>query len=208
MIFWLKNDKEVVQIGEKLNLRKKGETVNHLNAEYTCQARSTVFKTISTRTSVITQGLPTIIGESIFYSACEHDVDIDITVLSNPAYQVFSTTTKSYNGLRVFLNDFIIFLFQFGPICTRVKENNSQALEIILPIRNHLKYDLERHDLDELKVSTKYRLRIKHMTDDDFGNYNCTVTNKYGTRIYAFEIKKKSFFFVCLFLILIKLKLI
>lgn len=96
MIFWLKNDKEVIQIGERLNLIRDSEvspsfepTVrDNFNAEYTCQARSSVFNTISRRLSIITEGLPTIIGDPVYYAGSNKETDVDFTVLSNPPYEV------------------------------------------------------------------------------------------------------------------------
>lgn len=89
VIFWLKNDKEVVQIGERLKLARDLSRSDNFNAEYTCQARTTVFESISRRVVLVSEGVPTFIGDMIYYSSgASQPLNIEFTILSNPPYQV------------------------------------------------------------------------------------------------------------------------
>lgn len=54
------------------------------DGKYTCKVRSAKFKVISSSTYVISEGVPTVIGDETFFIEEKKDLTIDFTVLSNP----------------------------------------------------------------------------------------------------------------------------
>lgn len=84
-----------MQIGERLKLsRDPGHVTDNFNAEYTCQARTNVFEAVSRRVAIVSEGVPTFIGDFVYYAEQSQNQDeashvyIDFAVLSNPPYQV------------------------------------------------------------------------------------------------------------------------
>lgn len=179
----------MIQIGERLKLARGVETASsrdNFNAEYTCQARTNLFESISRRVSIVSEGMPTFIGEQIYYATANRHLDIEFAVLSSPPYQVMLLSNQHEPNL-VFKTYFLGF--KFGPICTKLNDNG--PLEIILPVRNKEKFRLEASDFDNLKMSSRFKLTIDKASNADVGLYNCTVTNKFGLSVYSFEIRKR-----------------
>lgn len=161
IIFWFRNGNELVHIGESLQLK----SVDRLDGQYSCQAKSAGFEPITTRTSLISTGPPTLIGNEFSYSSRTNEIIIQFTALSNPP-------------------------FKFGPICTRISQNVS--VEIVVPIKDETKYSLEVDNWAELNMSIRYIFKIRNPTKHDNGNYNCTIQNQLGSSHYNFEIRRRG----------------
>ena len=79
-----------------------------------------------------------------------------------------------------------------GPVCHK----NHQKDNIL---DDHRKYYFESHDLLESKISTRFSIVIKNVSNQlDSGIYNCSIKNLFGESIFSFRILTKSNEFIYL----------
>jgi hypothetical protein len=75
-----------------------------------------------------------------------------------------------------------------------MNQNVSLPFEMVLPIKNSIKYTLDVQDVAKRKISTRFTLKIKEPSKLDNGFYNCTVQNQFGSGNYNFEIRRRGTF--------------
>ncbi|CAF0719304.1 unnamed protein product [Brachionus calyciflorus] len=161
---------EIFWVKNENEIIHKGENLllnQDLNGEYECQAKTMGFDPVVSRVAVVNEGPPSIYGQNLYFFETNKELNIRFSVLSSPSYHS-------------------------GPICYKIDMNTSSVLKIIYPSRNKEKYQIYEDDLNELKISTKFRLRITNPSEDDIGIYNCTFSNQFGDSFFKFEINKKE----------------
>ena len=92
MIVWLKGRSEIVHIGEYLDLNTQLSGTDYLYSrvygEYTCRAKSTGHKDLDFTTNIITNGMPAITGESVYFAEKDKNLNIKFSILSSPELKV------------------------------------------------------------------------------------------------------------------------
>ena len=64
--------------------------------------------------------------------------------------------------------------------------------QMFSPVAKQKIYQFRKGSTDEAGITRDIHFAIKSITDDDFGVYNCTVANAYGTNSFIFEIQPIS----------------
>jgi len=172
MIVWLKGRSEIVHIGEYLDLNTQLSGTDYLYSrvygEYTCRAKSTGHKDLDFTTNIITNGMPAITGESVYFAEKDKNLNIKFSILSSPELKT-------------------------NPACTKLSIKKEIILrQIFLPTRGHRSYKLDRQYTDQNNMTSILTFSIGSVQDSDFGVYNCTVANSIGANSFIFEIQLKA----------------
>ena len=77
------------------------------DGKYTCKVRSGKFKVISSSTYIISEGVPSVIGDETFYAEEKKDSTIEFTVLSNPRLLQVSRRSHSTSRLSAQSSSFL-----------------------------------------------------------------------------------------------------
>ena len=184
-VTWYNENSEKIQIGSELEISiNQTSLVDHHTSSYTriygrfrCQAAISGYNAIQRETVLVRNGIPTITGKTLYLTETNAELDLQFSVLSSPD-------------------------FSANPVCTKLSIDKEINLrQTFKPVNT----DLNRYVFSKVytdngnKIASEISFKIKSISEEDFGVYNCTVFNSYGTNSFIFEVqakgKQRSLFF-------------
>ncbi len=169
-IVWFNEKNELINIGKTIdiNISSAGDysrIFSRIFGQFTCRVSSFGFQEIEKTIILVQNGLPTITGRTVYFTELRKNLEIKFSVLSIP--QVFS-----------------------DPVCTKLAINEDINLREIFTTGNKLKqYKFSQKFLDNQNTTADISFTIKDVSDNDFGMYNCSVSNSHGDNSFIFEIQ-------------------
>lgn len=174
-VVWYNEMNEKIQIGSELEINIDQQTAGYeYVSSYTrqygrfrCQAGA-----IQRETVLVRNGMPAITGKTLYLAETLSDLDVKFSVLSSPD-------------------------FETNPICTKLSIDKEINLrQMFTPIRTESnRYAFSKQYTDGNEVASEISFRIKSISEQDFGVYNCTVFNSYGTNSFIFEVQSKGSYY-------------
>jgi len=169
-IVWFNDKNELVNTGKTIdiNISFSGDysrIFSKIYGQFTCRVSSLGYQEIERTITLVRNGLPTITGKSMYLAEPGKDLEIKFSVLSIP--QVFS-----------------------NPVCTKLAIDEDITLRQVFAYKKQLKqYKFNEKFLDNDNITADISFIIQTISEDDFGMYNCSVSNSYGENSFIFEVQ-------------------